>query len=484
MVGITSYGAYIPRYRINRMTIYGSIGFVNQATIMPGEKAVGNHDEDSLTMAVNAGVDCLTGLDRNKVDSLFYATTTAPYRERSNAGIIATALDLKPQIRIADFSDSLKSGTTALLSSCDSIAAGSETSILLCASDCRLGPAGSFQEEMYGDGAAALLLGDKKVIATLEGSHSISYDFVDHWRHEKERFNRIWEDRWVRDVGYSKFIPEAISGLMNKYNINPKDIAKVCFPCMYTRAHANIGKQLGFEPDQLQDHMFTTVGLTGTANPLMLLVAALEDAKPGDKIIVASYGSGSDAMLLEVTPEIKKIKGRKGVKNSLANKKDLTSYEKYVTFKQVLAIDIAGRGEEAVPSSSSILWRDRKKALALVGSRCRRCGTPQFPPQRVCVKPDCGAVDEMEEYRFSDKRGHIFTYTGDNLVYTPDPPELYGVIDFEGGGRSQFSLTDCDLDEVEVGMPVEFTFRLKYYDRGVTGYTWKAVPVRVQEGGS
>ncbi len=79
---------------------------------------------------------------------------------------------------------------------------------------------------------------------------------------------------------------------------------------------------------------------------------ALEDAKPGDKIIVASYGSGSDAMLLEVTPAIKKIKRRKGVKNSLANKKDLTSYEKYVTFKQVLAIDVAGRGEEAVPSSS------------------------------------------------------------------------------------------------------------------------------------
>jgi len=461
------------------MIIYGSIGFVNQATIMPGEKAVGNHDEDSLSMAVNAGVDCLTGLDRNKVDSLYFATTTAPYRERSNAGIIATAIDLKPQIRTADFSDSLKSGTTALLSSCDSLTAGSESSILVCASDCRLGPAGSFQEEMYGDGAAALLLGDKSVIATLEGSYSLSYDFVDHWRHEEERFNRIWEDRWVRDVGYSKFIPEAISGLMNKYNISSKDIAKVCFPCMYTRAHANIGKQLGFEPDQLQDHMFTTVGLTGTANPLMLLVAALEDAKPGDKIIVASYGSGSDAMLFEVTPEIKNIKGRKGVKNSLANKKDLTSYEKYVTFKKVLAIDIAGRGEEAVPSSSSILWRDRKKAIALVGTHCRRCGTPQFPPQRICVKPDCGAVDEMEEYRFSDKKGHIFTYTGDNLVYTPDPPELYGVIDFEGGGRSQFNLTDCDLDEVEVGMKIECTFRRKYYDRGVTGYTWKAVPVRL-----
>lgn len=479
MVGITSYGAYIPRYRINRMTIYGSIGFVNQATIMPGEKAVGNYDEDSLTMAVNAGVDCLTGLERNKVDSLCFATTTATYRERSNAGIIATALDLKPQIRIADYSDSLKAGTTALLTGCDSIAAGSEASILVCASDCRLGPGGSFQEEMYGDGAAALLLGDKKVIATLEGSYSLSYDFVDHWRHEKERFNRIWEDRWVRDEGYSKFIPDAISGLIKKHNISPKDIAKVCYPCMYARAHANISKQLGFEPDQIQDHMFTTVGLTGTANPLMLLVAALEDAKPGDKIIVASYGSGSDAMLFQVTPEIKKIKERRGVKNSLANKKDLTSYAKYVTFKQVLSIDVAGRGEEAIPSSSSILYRERKKALALVGTKCKRCGTPQLPPQHICVRPDCGAVDEMEEYRFSDKRGHIFTYTGDNLVYTPDPPELYGVIDFEGGGRSQFNLTDCDLDELEVGMPVECTFRVKYYDRGVTGYTWKAVPVRV-----
>jgi hydroxymethylglutaryl-CoA synthase len=479
MVGITSYGAYIPRYRINRMTIYGSIGFVNQATIMPGEKAVGNYDEDSLTMAVNAGVDCLLDLDRNKIDCLYFATTTAPYRERSNAGIIATALDLKPQIRIADFADSLKSGTVALVAGCDSIAAGSESSVLVCASDCRLGPAGSFQEEMYGDGAASILLGDKNVIASLEGSYSLSYDFVDHWRHEGERFNRIWEDRWVRDEGYGKFITEAIGGLMSKYKINPKDIAKVCYPCMYTRSHATIGKKLGFEPDQLQDHMFTTVGLTGTANPLMLLVAALEDAKPGDKIIVASYGSGSDAMLLEVTPAIKKIKRRKGVKNSLANKKDLTSYEKYVTFKQVLAIDVAGRGEEAVPSSSSILWRDRKKAIALVGTRCKCCGTPQLPPQRICVKPDCGAVDEMEEYRFSDKKGHIFTYTGDNLVFTPDPPELYGVIDFEGGGRSQFNLTDCDLDEIEVAMLTECTFRRKYYDRGVTGYTWKAVPVRV-----
>ncbi|MCK5653901.1 MAG: 3-hydroxy-3-methylglutaryl CoA synthase, partial [Dehalococcoidia bacterium] len=123
---------------------------------MPGEKAVGNYDEDSLSMAVNAGVDCLTGLDRSKLDGLYFATTTASYKERLNAGIIATALDLIPEIRAADFTDSVKAGTTALLVAGDTIKSGSAKSILVCASDCRLGPAGSFQEEMYGDGAAAL----------------------------------------------------------------------------------------------------------------------------------------------------------------------------------------------------------------------------------------------------------------------------------------------------------------------------------------
>ena len=162
MVGITAYGAYIPWHRINRMTIYWTIGFVNQATIAPGEKAVANYDEDSLSMAVNAGADCLTGIDRSKIDGLYLATTTAPYKERQNAGIISTALDLKPEARSADFTASLKAGTTAVLAACDAVKAETANNILVCASDCRLGPAGSFQEENYGDAAAAVLAGDSR----------------------------------------------------------------------------------------------------------------------------------------------------------------------------------------------------------------------------------------------------------------------------------------------------------------------------------
>ena len=102
MSGIVSYGAYIPKYRIDRKLIYKAMGWLNPATFMPGEKAVANYDEDSLTMAVAAGIDCLTGIDREKVDAVFFATTTPPYAERQNAGIMATALDCRADIRTAD----------------------------------------------------------------------------------------------------------------------------------------------------------------------------------------------------------------------------------------------------------------------------------------------------------------------------------------------------------------------------------------------
>ena len=480
MAGITSYGAYVPLYRINRMTIYSALGWLNPASLLPGEKAVANYDEDSVTMAVAAAVDCLTGIERDEVDGLFFASTTTPYKERQNAGIIATALDLPPEGRTADFATSIKAGTGALISAYDAASSGSASSVLVCASDCRLGKPGGYQEEMYGDGAAALLMGNNGVIASVEGTYSVSYDFTDHWRSDVDKYNRSWEDRWIRDEGYGKFISEAISGLLNKYSIEPKDCAKVVYPCLYIAAHASIGKQLGFEPTQIQDHMFATIGNTGTSYTLMLLVAALEDAKPGDRIIVASYGNGSDALLLQVTDEIEKVRNRRGMKGHLPSKKDLGSYEKYATFREVLAIDTGGRGDEVAATQQSTLWRERRMILGLVGSKCRRCGMPQYPPQDICANPKCGAVGEMDSYRFSDKRGQLFTYTGDILAFSPSPPAIYGMVNFEGGGRWLFDVNDCELDSLEVGMPVEMSFRRKYHDvtRGVHAYFWKATPVR------
>ncbi len=477
MVGITSYGAYIPRLRINRKVISSAMGWFNPGAL-PGEKATVNHDEDSLTMAAAASIDCLNGLERGKVDGLHFATTTSSYKERQGAGIIATALDLHSDIRTADFTDSLKAGTTALLSACDAIKAGSTKNMIVCTSDCRVARAGSSEEQIYGDGAAALLIGDTNVIATVEGAYSISYDFMGQWRTDSDKFTRGWEDRWIRDEGYIKMLPEAISGLLKKYKLNIKDFAKIVYPCPYPREHAAIGKMLGAEPDQLQDTMLSSVGDTGTACPLMMLVAALEEAKPGDKILVASFGNGSDALFLQVTEEIEKLGERRGIKKHLARRKELDSYEKYVSFSNTLAIEKGRRGEDVGPTQVTTLWRERKSILALKGCKCKRCGTPQYPYQRVCVKPGCGAIDEMEEYSFSDKRGVLFTYTGDNLAFSMNPPEIYGIVNFEGGGRYWFNLTDCELDSLKVGTHVEMSFRRRYIPegRGIYGYCWKAVP--------
>lgn len=479
MAGITSYGAYIPLQRISRKIISAATGWSASATRLPGEKAVANYDEDSLTMAVAAAIDCLNGLEREKVEGLYLATTTPPYRERQNAGIVATALDLRPDIRTCDFSDSLKAGTGALLAACDAAAAGSGANIMVCASDCRLGKGGSPQEVMFGEGAAALIVGNTDVVASLEGSYSLTYDFMDQWRADGDRFNRVWEDRWVRDEAYTKFIPEAITGLLKKYGMEAKDFAKVVFPAVYLREHAGIAKKLQLDPAQVQQEMITTVGDTGTAHPLMMLVAALEEARPGDKILVVSYGNGSDALFFQVTEAIEKVRDRKGVKKHLESRKELNSYEKYSAFRNVIPMEMGFRGEVG-PSLVSMMWRERKSILGLVGTRCRRCGTPQYPNQRVCVNPDCGAIDEMEEYRFSDKKCRLFSYTMDSLAFSASPPEMYGLVDFEGGGRFAFNITDCEPDALKVDMPVEMSFRRKFIDevRGIHGYFWKAMPPR------
>jgi 3-hydroxy-3-methylglutaryl CoA synthase/uncharacterized OB-fold protein len=447
--------------------------------VLPGEKAVTNYDEDSLTMAVAAGINCLKGTDRAVVDGMYFASTTFPYREKQSASIIATALDLSLNIRTADMSNSLRTGTGAILFACDSVKAKGACNILVCGADYRLGKPGSPQEMVFGDGAAAFLLSNTRVIAGLEGWYSTSYDFSDYRRSEDDKFVRATEDRFIREEGYTKFISGAILGLLKKCKLEAKDVSKVAYPCLNLRQHATIGKRLGFQPEQVQEPLFTAIGEVGTASPLILLVAMLEQAKPGDSIIISSYGNGAEALLFKVTEEIERVRDREQLKKHLAFKRELASYEKYLAFRGIIPIEV-GVGGEVAPTQLPLTWRERKAILALYGSKCQRCGTPQYPPQRICVNPDCGAVDEMEDHCFSDKKGVVFSYTADHVASSIDPPLMYGLIDFNGGGRFIFEITDCQRDSIKVGMPVEMSLRRKYLDepRGIHGYFWKAIPIR------
>jgi hydroxymethylglutaryl-CoA synthase len=459
MAGITSYGAYIPRYRLGKETAGWGL---------PVEKPVGNFDEDSLTMAVAAGNDCIEGSDRSAVDGLFFATTTSPYIEKQGASIVAAAVDLGRNILTNDITNSLRAGTLAMRSALDAITAGSARQLMVTVADCRMGAPGSEVEQVSGDGAGALLLGGNGVIAEVVGSYSVSDEMIDMWRAEGDMNVRTWEDRFVLETGYLKILPEAVSGLMQKLNLTPKDITKACYYGPNPRRHGEMARRLGLDPEtQVQDPLFGRMGNTGAAYSIMLLIAALEEAKPGDKLLVASYGDGADAYLFEVTKEIEKFGPRRGIKGNLEAKR---------ISKAVGVRGAAMRGLEGGPPSISARWRDREEIDRLHGAKCLSCGLIQYPPQRVCTK--CHTKDQWETVRLADKKGKIFTFSLDYLVPGIDRPLAITIINFEGGGRGLFMMTDREIEDVACESPVEMSFRKLRSSGGVHNYYWKAIPER------
>jgi hydroxymethylglutaryl-CoA synthase len=477
MAGIVSYGAYIPYYRLPRSVISKAWG----QPAAQGEIAVANYDEDPISMSVAAGMDCLKGIDPRSIDALFLATTSAPYKERQNSTIAATALDLRREVRNADFTNCLRAGTTAMLSALDAASAGSANSVLVLAADMRLGAPSGENEQNFGNGAAAFLLGKEKVLAEFEGSYTISEDMADTWRAHDDVFVRNWEERFGREEGYSKFPIEAVNGVLKKCNLAPKDIAKACFYGTNTRAHRALGKEMGFKPEQIQEPLLDTVGNTGAALPLMILVAALEQAKAGDRLLLCSWGNGCDALVLKVTPEIEKSRDRRGIKRHLQIKRTLDNYEKLLRWRGTVPMEAAARPAKA-PTSMSSLWREHRSALPLYGVKCKKCGTPQmfmnFASTRARVCLECLARDEFEPYRFADKTGKVASFSHDYLALSQDPPNTLTVVDFDGGGRGSFEMTDRDPEECRVGMDVEMTFRKIFFDKGVHNYFWKCKPAR------
>lgn len=470
MTGITGFGAYVPIYRLSQDTIAQAWG----STPGRGEKAVANYDEDSITMAAEAAIDCLKGMDREQIDGLYFASTMPPYREKQAASIVAAATDLRRDVFTADFGDSLRAGTSAIRAGIDAVKAGSAKEVLVVASDCRLPAPDSEFELLFGDGAAALLLGDLDVIVNIEGSYSISSEFMDFWRTEQDRYPRTWEDRFI-SLGYVELVQETVSGLMQRHSLAPKDITKAIFYTPDARRHLEVARGLGFDAKtQLQDPMFDRLGNTGAAFSLMLLVAALEEAKSGDLLLFASYGDGCDAYLLRVTEQIEKMEEGRGIKHHLSSKLMLPGYGKYLHFRNLMEWEVERRSPDR--SSLNMLWRERNQVFRFRAQRCRNCGGIQFPQGRLCTW--CQSKDYFEEMRLSDKKGTLFTFSLDERAMEADLPNVLAIVDLEGGGRFYSQVTDREPEKLEVGMWMEPTFRKIHDGSGVHNYFWKVRPIR------
>jgi hydroxymethylglutaryl-CoA synthase len=454
VIGITSYGAYVPVYRMSHAELGRAWGTARGK----GEKAVANYDEDSITMAVEAAVDCLGSMDRSTIDALYFASTTAPYNEKLSASIVAAAADLRENIFSLDVGHSLRSATSAMRIACDAVKSGSMKKVLIAAADCRVPPPNSEFEAAYGDGSAALIIGDEDVAVSIEGSHSVSTEFLDVWRKELDGYIQTWEDRFILTHGHGDQVKRVVSETLKEYNLTPKDFAKVVCYASDARSHRNMAKQIGFEPDQVQDSMFGAIGNTGAAFAPMMLVAALEEAKPGDKILLVGYGDGADALILQVTENIEKVRNRRGIKKHLESKMLIPSYEKYLIFRNLVELGTDRRPQYV--SSLPMIWRDRKQVFPLHGGKCKACGRIQLPIQRICAY--CQAKDDYEEVRLSDKKATVFTFSMDErAVYC--------------------TMTDRDTSKVDIDMRVEYTFRRIHEGAGLHNYFWKCRPIRIGE---
>ncbi len=487
MLGITAYGAYLPRLRLRRAAIVQHMGWLAPAimAVAQGERTMCNWDEDSLTMAVAASRDCLAGRDRSGLDALYLASTTLPFADRQNAGIVAAALNLGTHVLSADFSAALKAGTTALITALEAIQGGERRHILVAAADARQTRTACFHEMWFGDGAAAFSLGTDNVIATYRGSYTVACDFVDHYRGADRRFDYMWEERWARDAGYRQIIPEAVNGLLDNLGIAAREVDHLVFPCFFKAEHRRIAKELGVEPENVIDNLHEVCGDTGTAHPFLMMTAALDKARPGDTIVMAGFGQGCNALCFKATAAIAEPPAGKGFGGALAARETTDNYLKFLRFRDLIQTEMGIRAEAPTQTAATVLWRKNAMILGLVGGRCQSCGTPQFPKADICVNPDCGALHTQEDYPFADVPAKVKTFTGDMLAVSVAPPAIYGMVQFEGGGRLTADFTDCRLEDLEVGLPVRMAFKRKGVDpeRGFSNYFWKAVPQPTTEAG-
>lgn len=468
MVGIRSMGIYIPRYRLERNEISRAMGGIS----MSGEKAVCNFDEDSVTMAVEALRDSLREIDSEEIDSLLFASTSAPYKEKQSSSTIAMLADLKEDIFTSDFSNSIRSGASALEMAMARVKSGMSKNVAVTVSDDRLGVGGSDFEKYFGDGAVALVLSSNDLIATIEGVHTINDDFLDVWRTSTDIFASSWEDRFVKTKGFENNIAKVVKGLMDKYNLLPSDFDKVVLAGPDYRIGQSIGKSLGFDiTSQLQNNMFDQVGNIGTAHPFLMLFSAINEAKPGDKILLTVYGDGAMALILSVTNN-ERVGNAINIKEYLYNKLLLKNYEEYLKIKNLIVTEADRR--PSLPSSVPHMWRERNYFTRFHGVRCFNCGTEQYPRHRICYH--CKSKDNFEEIKLSLKKGTVITYTKDRLFPTKLPPHVQAVIELEGGCRAYMMMTDVDPDEVKSHMLVDMVPRVLHERSNFYNYGWKCKP--------
>ena len=351
-------------------------------------------------------------------------------------------------------------------------------STLVVVADQRGGLATSADEAAGGDGAAAVLIGDDTdgpVIAEYLGAGIATEEFLERWRLPGGDRSRAWEERFG-EVTYGPLMSQAWERALAATSLSADDIDKLIVTGTHGRAVARNAKRLGVRDEAMVDDLSGSVGNTGTAHPLLVLTSALEQASPGETIAVMTLADGVEVIVLRTTHAITAAASAMSTADQIASGTTV-SYGTFLSWRGMVSVEPPNRPLPNRPSASAAHRRDDWK-FGFVGSRDRNSGMIHLPPARVSEKG--GAVDDMEPVPMADTVGTVVSFTIDKLVYSPSPPVVFAVVDFDGGGRAPLELADCGPDEIEVGMRVLPTFRRLFTADEIHNYFWKVAPVRVR----
>lgn len=474
MVGIVRIGAYLPKLRLSRKAITRANAWLAPGLVSKGRgvRTMAFWDEDAVTMAVESARDLLAGggIDRETINALYLASTTMPFADRQNASIVHAALQLNRSCSAMDVTGNYCAGLLTLKQAFER-----KGSSLVVASDHPVARSAGLNELRYSDGAAAVLVGDDEPIAEYLGGYSITTDFVDHFRISGESYNYNWEERWIREEGYLKLVPQVVGEALAQANLKPSEIDCFILPSVIPGVTKAVARQCGIAEEAVCDALNETCGDTGAAHALLMLAHALEQAKPGQKILVAQFGQGCTAVILQVTDAISSIKVD-SVSRYLQQGEEEENYLKLLTFNGLLPWEKGMRGEKNSKTALTVAYRYKDSLLGFVGGKCKETGVVQFPPSKISVNPNGLYVDTQEPYPLAELKGKITSFTADDLAFSMHSPSCYGLVDFEGGGRLLMDFAGHNASDLKVGDAVRFVFRIKDVDeqRGFHRYFWKA----------
>ncbi len=469
MRGIVAYGTYLPYWKIERKVIGEALGVPAGG----GTRAVAGYDEDTTSMAVEAARAALRDLPGPPPEVVYFATTEPAYLDKTNATAIHAALDLPSGAAAYDMIGSVRSAAGALRAALDA-----RGPALALASDVRTGLAGGADERDGGDGAVAFVLGDEsvghRVLAEPLGMASATAEFLERWRLPGEPTSRQWEERF----GEAAYVPlgeGALAEALKQAGVTAQMVTRLIVAGPHGRAVKRVAATAGARKDAIADDFTAALGNCGAAHAGLMLADALGRAGADEIVAVVSLSDGADATVWRTTAAAGARHPTVPVAAQVASGTGRVAYATWLTWRGFLRREPPRRPDpqppEAPPAFRSEAWK-----FAFTGSRCQACGTRHLPPQRVCVS--CQAIDRMAPERMADVPARIATFTVDRLAFSPSPPMVVAVIDFDGGGRYQCELTDVDPASVKIGDRVEMTFRRPLTAAGVHNYFWKARPLR------